>query len=264
MNLEKLTLSVCRLCDETGEFLRQEASKFTQKDIREKSHANLVTYVDEQAEQRIVDGLVKLIPGSGFIAEESPELKTGELTWIIDPLDGTTNYIHGIPVYSISIALRKDDEMIVGVIYEAGQHEMYYTWQEAPSRLNGKIIFVSGTTLLNDSLFATGFPFCDYTRLDEYLNFFKFMMQHSRGVRRLGSAAADLAYVACGRFDGFYEYGLCPWDVAAGSLLVRNAGGRVCDFLQGENFLFGKEIIATNGMVHPQFLKHFNVYFKSL
>lgn len=261
MNLEQLTNGVCRLCEETGEFLREESTKFTLTDIREKSPANLVTYVDEQAEQRLIGGLSALLPGSGFIAEESPELVSGELTWIIDPLDGTTNFIHGIPLYSISVALRQGEELILGVVYEVGQREMYFTWKDAPSRMNGHEIHVSPTTSLNDSLFATGFPYYDYSRLDEYLGFFRFLMQHTRGVRRLGSAAADLAYVACGRIDGFYEYGLSPWDVAAGTLLVNNAGGVVCDFLGGENFLFGKEIIATNGLVHPHFLKHFSDYF---
>lgn len=260
-DLEKLTFSVCRLCEETGNFLRQEAGRFTQADIREKSHANFVTYVDEQAERQLVEGLSKLLPGSGFIAEESPELLRGELTWIIDPLDGTTNYIHGIPVYSISIALRHQEKFILGVIYEAGQHELFYTWEGAPAFRNGEIVTVSGTTSLDDSLFATGFPYYDYSRLDEYLGFFRFLMQHTRGVRRLGSAAADLAYVACGRLDGFYEYGLRPWDVAAGALLVKNAGGTICDFIGGDNFLFGKEIIATNGHVHHSFMGHFSNYF---
>lgn len=260
-DLEKLTLSVCRLCEETGIFLRQEATRITRADIREKSHANFVTYVDEQAEMRLVEGLSKLLPGSGFIAEESPEVIRGELTWIIDPLDGTTNYIHGIPVYSISIALRHQEKIIVGVIYEAGQHELYYTWDGAPAWRDGEVVTVSGTTNLKDSLFATGFPYYDYSRLDEYLGFFRFLLQHTRGVRRFGSAAADLAYVACGRLDGFYEYGLRPWDVAAGILLVKNAGGTVCDFSGGDNFLFGKEIIATNGLVHQSFLDNFSIYF---
>ncbi|TSA24221.1 MAG: inositol monophosphatase [Bacteroidetes bacterium] len=262
MDLERLTFSVCRLCEETGAFLRQEAKRFKQSDIREKSHANLVTYVDEQAEQRLMEGLTKLIPDSGFIAEESPERLQGEFTWIIDPLDGTTNYVHGLPVYSISVGLRKGDEVVLGVVYEAGQRELFYTWQGAPSRLNGEVIRVSGTSILGESLFATGFPYYDYSRLDEYLNFFRFLMQHTRGIRRLGSAAADLAYVACGRLDGFYEYGLRPWDVAAGSLLVTNAGGKICDFHEGENWLFGQEIVATNGLVHRSFHDHFNTYFK--
>jgi len=261
MDLEKLTLSVCRLCEETGRFLLNEAGRFNQEDIREKSHANFVTYVDEQSERQLIEGLMNLLPGSGFIAEESPGLTSGDVTWIIDPLDGTTNYIHHIPVYSISVALRKEEKIILGVVYEVGQREMYYTWQDAPAMMNGKTISVSPTGNLNESLFATGFPYYDYSRLDEYLGFFRFLMQHTRGIRRLGSAAADLAYVACGRLDGFYEYGLRPWDVAAGSLLVSNAGGTVCDFSEEENFLFGKEIIATNGKVHRKFLEHFREYF---
>lgn len=261
VDLEKLTLSVCGLCEETGNFLRQEAVRFTRADIREKSHANFVTYVDEQAERQLVEGLSELLPGSGFIAEESPELRTADLTWIVDPLDGTTNYIHGIPLYSISVALRENDEIILGVVYEVGQNEMFYTWRNAPSRLNGEVINVSPTAELNSSLFATGFPYYDYSRLDEYLGFFRFLMQHTRGIRRLGSAAADLAYVACGRLDGFYEYGLSPWDVAAGVLLVRNAGGDVCDFSGGENWLFGKEIVATNGLIHQPFLHQLSHYF---
>ncbi|MFC2102377.1 inositol monophosphatase family protein [Bacteroidota bacterium] len=261
VDLEKLTLSVCQLCEETGNFLRQEASRFTKADIREKSHANFVTYIDEQAESQLVEGLSKLLPGSGFIAEESPELRTADLTWIVDPLDGTTNYIHGIPLYCISIALREKDEIILGVVYEVGQKEMFFTWRNAPTRLNGEVISVSQTAELKASLFATGFPYYDYSRLDEYLGFFRFLMQHTRGIRRLGSAAADLAYVACGRLDGFYEYGLSPWDVAAGVLLVRNAGGEVCDFSGGENWLFGKEIVTTNGLIHQPFLDQLNHYF---
>ncbi|MFH1159656.1 MAG: inositol monophosphatase family protein [bacterium] len=261
INLEQLTFSVCRLCEETGEFIRQEAHRFKQSDIREKSPANFVTYVDEQAEQRLMEGLSRLIPGSGFIAEESRPIPAGEFTWIIDPLDGTTNYIHGIPLYSISVALMKGDVIVSGVVYEARQNELFFTWEKAPSHLNGRVIRVSETCLISDGLFATGFPYYDYSRLNEYMEFFKFLMQHSRGVRRLGSAAADLAYVACGRFDGFYEYGLSPWDVAAGSLLVRNAGGNVCDFKGGEHFLFGKELIATNQNVHQLFLENFGDYF---
>jgi len=261
INLEKITQSVCHLCGETGDFILKESNRFQRSDIREKGHSNFVTYVDEQAEQRLIDGLSELLPGSGFIAEESPDLATAEFTWIIDPLDGTTNFIHGIPLFSISIALKHENEILSGVVYEVGQREMFYTWKGAPSYLNGEKIRVSGTDMIIDSLFATGFPYYDYSKLDEYLDFFKFLMQHSRGIRRLGSAAADLAYVACGRFEGFYEYGLSPWDVAAGSLLVTNAGGRVCDFNRGDNFLFGKEIIATNYYVFETFLNHFQSHF---
>ena len=261
INLETLTQSVCQLCEETGDFILEESQQFQQADIREKGHSNFVTYVDEQAEKRLIEGLSIVLSGSGFIAEESPDLEPAEFTWIIDPLDGTTNFIHGIPLFSISIALQKENELLSGVVYEVGQREMFYTWKGAPSYLNGEKIRVSDTPMIMDSLFATGFPYYDYSRLDEYLDFFKFLMQHSRGIRRLGSAAADLAYVACGRFDGFYEYGLSPWDVAAGALLVKNAGGSVCDFNGGENYLFGKEIITTNDHIFEQFMNHFQEYF---
>ncbi|MBC8436149.1 MAG: inositol monophosphatase, partial [Bacteroidetes bacterium] len=186
---------------------------------------------------------------------------TAEFTWIIDPLDGTTNFIHGIPLISISVALKQENKILSGVIYEVGQREMFYTWDGASSYVNGETVRVSDTNKLIDSLFATGFPYYDYSRLDDYLDFFKFLMQHSRGIRRLGSAAADLAYVACGRFEGFYEYGLSPWDVAAGSLLVTNAGGRICDFKGGNKYLFGKEIIATNHSIFEIFLNHFQEHF---
>jgi myo-inositol-1(or 4)-monophosphatase len=261
MDLERLTRNVCAAAENAAGFIRAEAAKFSVSDVREKSAHNLVTYIDEQSEQMLISGLSKMLPGSGFIAEESPQLQRKELNWIVDPLDGTTNFIHGLPIYSISIALMEGEEVILGVIYEAGQKECFYTWKNKPAFLNGKEIRVSPTATLNASLFATGFPYYDYSRLDRYMDFFRFMMQHSRGVRRLGSAAADLAWVACGRFDGFYEYGLSPWDVAAGTILVTHAGGTVCDFKSGNDFLFGKEIIATNGILHAEFMEQFRGYF---
>jgi myo-inositol-1(or 4)-monophosphatase len=261
MNLEKITLAVCKLCEETGAFIMEEGRRFTQEDIREKSHANFVTYVDVESEQRLKEGLARLIPGCGFIAEESQSQIEGIYTWVIDPLDGTTNFIHGIPVFCISVGLLFEGRIIAGVIFELGQQEMFYTWEGSPSWLNNQVIRVSETSRINDTLLATGFPYYDYSRLDDYLNLFKFLMKSSRGVRRLGSAAADLAYVACGRVDGFYEYGLHPWDVAAGSLLVINAGGKVYDFNQENNYLFQKEIIATNAQIFDRFNELFVEHF---
>jgi myo-inositol-1(or 4)-monophosphatase len=153
------------------------------------------------------------------------------------------------------------EEVILGIILEINHKECFYTWKGAPSSMNGRHINVSETARLTDSLLATGFPYYDYKRLDPYLNFFRFLMQNSHGVRRLGSAAADLAYVACGRFDGFYEYGLNPWDVAAGSILVKNAGGKVSDFSGKDNFIFGKEIITANGAIYAEFLEKFKENF---
>jgi myo-inositol-1(or 4)-monophosphatase len=260
MNLEKITNQTCEAVHLAAAFIRAEAEKFSASDIREKSAHNFVTYVDEQSEQLLIRELSKILPGCGFIAEESPGMEQKPLSWVIDPLDGTTNFIHGLPLYSISVALMEECRVVSGVIFEAGQKECFYTWKGSPSFLNGKEIRVSPTATVGDSLFATGFPYYDYSRLDPYIAFFRHMMQHSRGIRRLGSAAADLAWVACGRFDGFYEYGLSPWDVAAGAILVQNAGGTVTDFRSGGEFIFGKEIVATNGTVHREFMNSLKRY----
>lgn len=260
MNLEKLTNQVCDLALETGEFLKQEITRLKATDIQLKGLHNYVTYVDQESEKRIVDKLSKLLPGSGFIAEENSALQRGEYTWVIDPLDGTTNFIHGVPLYCISIGLMHEDETIIGIVYEPNLKECFYTWKSAPSYLNGDIIHVSKTATIHESLFATGFPYYDYGRLDDYLAVFKHLLQNSGGARRLGSAAADLAYTACGRYDGFFEYGLSPWDVNAGALLVKNAGGIVTDFRGSDNYIFGKQIIAANSVVYAEFLKLFDAW----
>ncbi len=260
MNLEKLTHQVCDLAVETGEFLKQEISKLISTDIELKGLHNYVTYVDKESERRIVDQLSILLPGSGFIAEENSALKPGEFTWVIDPLDGTTNFIHGVPLYCISIGLMYQDETILGIVYEPNLKECFYTWKAAPAYLNRTIIRVSQTATIHESLFATGFPYYDYGMLDDYLAIFKHLLQNSGGARRLGSAAADLAYTACGRYDGFFEYGLSPWDVNAGGLLVKNAGGIVTDFRGKENYIFGKQIIATNSSIFSDFIKLFDAW----
>ena len=253
MNLRHITQQTCQIAIDTGAFLRNEILKLKSSDIEMKSFNNFVTYVDRESEARIMDRLGKLLPGSGFIAEESPDLGIGELTWVIDPLDGTTNYIHGVPMYCVSIGLMQHAKIIAGVVYEVNLNECFYTWENSPSFKNGEVIHVSKTAKIAGSLFATGFPYHDYGRMEDYIDIFRYLMQHSRGIRRLGSAAADLAYVAAGRYDGFYEYGLSPWDVTAGLLLVKNAGGRVSDFAGGENYIFGKEIIASNTLIHNEF-----------
>jgi myo-inositol-1(or 4)-monophosphatase len=264
MELKRITEQVCEVSKQTAEFIHGEVDKLRVSDIETKSIHNFVTYVDKASEERLVKGLSKIIPGTGFIAEESPEMEMKELNWVIDPLDGTTNFIHGVPVYSISIALMEKKEILLGVILEINQKECFYTWKGSPSWLNGRQISVSKTNRLSDSLLATGFPYYDYSRLGPYLNLFRFLLEHSHGIRRLGSAAADLAYVACGRVEGFYEYGLSPWDVAAGTILVKNAGGKVTDFGAGENFIFGKEIVATNSAIFEEFMKVLKEQFGSL
>lgn len=261
MNLEIITRQVCEIAQDTGLFIKNEVEKLSSEDIEVKGEHNFVTYVDKTSEEKIVQALTKILPGSGFIAEENPDLKPQEWTWIIDPLDGTTNFIHGVPIFSISIGLMHNNQMKVGVVLEINRDECFYTHEGAPSYLNGKVIHVSKSATLSDSLFVTGFPYYDYGKMEPYLNFLKFLMKNSHGIRRLGSAAADLAYVACGRFDGFYEYSLSPWDVAAGALIVQNAGGRVSDFHGGDNYIFGKEIIATNSSVYSPFIHSFQTHF---
>ncbi len=260
MDIEKLTRNVCDLSLEVGEFLKKEVSKLKNTDIQVKGIHNFVTYVDQESERRIVDRLSSLLPGSGFIAEENPALMPGDFTWVIDPLDGTTNFIHGVPLYCISIGLMHEGETILGVVYEPNLGECFYAWKGGPAYMNREIIRVSATPAIGDGLFATGFPYYDYSRLDDYLAIFRHLLQNSHGVRRLGSAAADLAYVACGRYDGFYEYGLSPWDVNAGALIVKQAGGMVTDFGGTENYIFGKQIIAANNSLYPEFLKLFTAW----
>jgi myo-inositol-1(or 4)-monophosphatase len=211
--------------------------------------------VDKEAEEMIISQLKELLPGSGFIAEESENQRAGTYNWIIDPLDGTTNFIHGLPPFSVSIALMEKEETVAGVVYEINLDEIFTAWKNGPARLNGKEITVSAHAKLDKSLVATGFPYKDFSLMAQYMALLDDMMRNSRGVRRLGSAAVDLAYVACGRFDMFYEYGLNPWDVAAGAFIVQQAGGKVSDFSDGGTYLFGDEILATNQNVHDESLK---------
>ncbi len=262
MNLELITIQVCNLCRSVGSFIKNELRNIKSSDIEEKSAHNFVTYVDKTAEERLMGELLKILPEAGFIAEENQKTKKGErYNWIIDPLDGTTNFIHSIPLFSISIALMEGNEIISGVIYEINLQECFYAWKNSQAFLNRTPIKVSETTNLNNSLLATGFPYYDYSKLDQYLELFKYFMENTRGIRRLGSASVDLAYVACGRFDGFYEYGLSPWDVAAGALIVQQAGGKVCDFSGDKNYIFGKEIITSNQNIFKEFLNVIKNYF---
>jgi myo-inositol-1(or 4)-monophosphatase len=263
MNLEIITKQVVDISKAVGQFIKQEADKINNDDIEEKGIHNLVTYVDKQSEKLLIEELSMILPEAGIIAEEDDSLeKSDKFNWVIDPLDGTTNYIHGIPIFAISIALMDGDEVVLGVVYEINLRECFYAWKDGPAFLNGKEIHVSTTKMLDNSLLATGFPYYDYSMLDSYLNLFKDLMQTTRGVRRLGSAAVDLAYVACGRVELFYEYGLQSWDVAAGSLIVKQAGGMITDFNGSNNYIFGKQIIASNTKTHKEFVKKIDNFFR--
>jgi myo-inositol-1(or 4)-monophosphatase len=264
MDYKKLCFQVQEIARETGSFIREEGKKISVKDIEFKGITSLVTYVDKTAEARIVEALKKLIPDSGFVAEEgSADSNNEKFTWIIDPLDGTTNFIHGIAPHSVSIGLKKDDKMVLGVVYEIKQDEMFYAWKDSPAYLNGNEIKVSPNSKPEYALIATGFPYYDFDRVDDYIAAMKYLMKNTRGLRRLGSAAVDLAYVAAGRFDAFYEHALHSWDVAAGVFIIQQAGGKVTDFNGGENWLFGGEIIAASNNYFDEFYRIINTHLGS-
>ena len=262
MELEQLTLRVADIARAAGEFIREQRKTFSNDKIEIKGLNDLVSYVDKTAEQIIVAALEKVLPEAGFITEEKTINKVGErYNWIIDPLDGTTNFIHGLPVYSVSIALQEHEELVSGVVYEVNQDECFYAWKDGPAYLNGKEIKTSDNKAINQSLLATGFPYYDFEKQPAYIALFTELMQSCHGLRRLGSAAVDLAYTACGRFDGYYEYNLNAWDVAAGILIVRQAGGEVVNFKGGMECLKSRELLATNGKITGEMLyaiqKHF-------
>lgn len=243
------------LIKEVGGYIKNELESRVDINIETKGIHNYVTYVDKAAETMLVKGLRKILPESGFITEEGTNTEKGvQYNWIIDPLDGTTNYIHGLPPYAVSVALMEHNELVIGVIYEMGLDECFYAWKGSPAFLNDKVIHVSKTAEVKNSLIATGFPYTEFEHLDRFMETMHFFMRNSHGLRRLGSAATDIAYVACGRFEGFYEYGLNPWDVAAGIIILEQAGGKVSDFKGGNNCLFGEEIVAANSAVFDELL----------
>lgn len=234
-----------------GEFIRTEAALFTTDKVEFKGKNNLVSYVDKTAEEMLVKGCAEMLPNCGFINEETGEHKgTSDYVWIIDPLDGTTNFTHNLPVYAISVALQYQQETIMGFVYHVPMNEMFTAQKGGGAYLNGKKILVSPQTKIANSLIATGFPYIDFDWMDAYIETMKAFLRSSQGMRRMGSAAIDLCYVACGRFEGFWENKLSPWDVAAGALIVQEAGGEVSDFEGKENYLFGRQIIASNRNIH--------------
>ncbi len=262
MNYELLCAKVVAVTRLTGNFIRKEAMSFEAKSIEYKGLNDLVSYVDKNAEKQLVKNLSKLLPDSGFITEEDTENIIGKtFTWIIDPLDGTTNFIHGIPTYSVSIALYENDQPVIGVVYEINRGEMFYTYKGGAAYLNNKEIRVSKAINLTQSLLATGFPYYQFDKQPQYIKLFTDMMQQCHGLRRIGSAAVDLAYVACGRFDAYFEYNLNSYDIAAGAYLVQQAGGTVLNFSGGSDFIEKREILATNGLITEEILKTIKKYF---
>jgi myo-inositol-1(or 4)-monophosphatase len=263
MQLESLTKQVIEIAKQAGDFIRQERKSFSSDRIEYKGLNDLVSYVDKNAEKIIVSELEKILPEAGFITEEKTTTKIGErYNWIIDPLDGTTNFIHGLPTYSVSIALKEYGELVSGVVYEINLDECFYAWKGSAAYLNGSEIRVSGIDTVGKSLVATGFPYYNFEKQAAYIELFTELMRSSQGLRRLGSAAVDLVYTACGRFETFYEYNLNAWDIAAGVLIVRQAGGEVVNFKGGDEVMNARELLATNGKVTQEMLRIIQKYFK--
>ncbi len=260
MNLNKIKQQVIELSLQCGEFMQQEASSFDYSKVELKGKNDLVSYVDKELEMRMVEGLKKIVPEAGFLTEEGTQQQDDNpLKWIIDPLDGTTNFVHGLPVYSSSIALIDHHDLLVGVVNEVNRGECFHASKGGGAFCNDKPIKVSKLEHLSDSLLATGFPFYDFEKLDQYIRIINELMQNAHGLRRLGSAAVDLAYVAMGRYEAYFEYNLNAWDVAAGMLIVKEAGGVVTDFSGGDNALFGREMVAANA-IHPEMMKVIKKY----
>jgi myo-inositol-1(or 4)-monophosphatase len=227
--------------------------------VTEKNHKDFVTDVDQAAEQAIIEVLSKAYPDHAFLAEESGPSKNAndetEYTWIIDPLDGTTNFMHGFPQYCISIALSQRGVITQGVIYDPVRNDLFTATRGRGAFLNDRRIRVSKRQHLRDCLIGTGFPFRDGSYLDAYLAMMRVMITHTAGLRRPGAAALDLADVAAGYYDGFFEIGLNPWDVAAGSLLVLEAGGLIGDLAGEGDYLYGGQVIAANPKVFVQMVQ---------
>lgn len=262
INFRDIALNVEEIAHEAGDMILQMGKSITQADVEIKGLHNYVTRVDKEAERLIISRLKGIVADAGFIAEEGTEVHTGErYNWVIDPLDGTTNFIHGVPISSVSIALMEGDKTVVGSVYEIHSRESFLAYHEGPALLNGSPIRVSERNNINETLLATGFPYYDYNLLDPYLDLFRHFMKTTRGLRRLGSAAVDLAWVACGRFDAFYEYGLNPWDVAAGAFIVDRAGGSNSDFGGGPGYIFGKQILSSNKILHHEYIRQIQMFF---
>ena len=256
MDLQKVLEETIDLVKGVGGFIREEGHSFDRSNIEIKGFNDLVSYVDKQAEERLVEGLRKIVPEAGFITEEGTAQDNGEAyKWIIDPLDGTTNFLHSLPVFSVSVALMHEGELILGVVYEVNLDECFYARKGGKAYCNGKEIRVSPIKNLSEGLIATGFPYYDFEQMEAYMDIMSDFMKSSHGLRRLGSAAVDLVYVAIGRFEGFYEYNLNSYDLAGGAFIVQQAGGKMTDFRGGNDYIFGRELLATNGSIHEDALK---------
>lgn len=241
---------------EAGKFLKYHVGKVKHIEMKQGEERNLVSEIDKGSEERIITIIRRHFPTHAILAEESGASATSsDYTWVIDPLDGTTNYLHGIPLFCVTIAIEYRGELVAGVVYDPNLDELFTAEKGSGAYLNGRRINVSSTSRLIDSLLVTGFPYDIAQNPQNAIGHFVNFLVEARGIRRLGSAALDLSYVAAGRFDGFWEVNLNPWDMAAGLLFVREAGGRVTDFAGAESTIYKKQVVASNGIIHDAMLQ---------
>jgi len=238
-----------------GNLIHRSSDKIDHLTVTKKSHADFVSEVDRMAEQTIIQTLLEAYPDHAILAEESGVQGDSEYRWIIDPLDGTTNFLHGLPQFAVSIALEHKGILTQAVIYDPSRNDLYTATRGRGAFLNDKRLRVTRRTQLVDSLIGTGFPYTKFEHLDAYMGILKELMQKTAGLRRPGSASLDLAWMAAGHYDGFFETGLKPWDIAAGCLLVTEAGGMISDLSGNDRFLETGHICAGNPDIHPQLLK---------
>jgi len=252
--LKEILEYTIRLTCRVGDVICRSAHK--KKRISYKGAVDLVTQFDRMSQDMIVSALMKQYPTHGILSEENVSRKTAAVCkWIVDPLDGTTNFAHGLPIWVLSIALEQEGHVVLGVVYDPTRKEMFYALKGDGAFLNKRRIHVSRVEKLDTALLATGFPYDIRKSSKNNLDHFNNFAVRAQAVRRLGSAALDLCYTACGRFDGYWEIKLSPWDQAAGSLILREAGGTVTDFQNKPFDIYGDEVLGTNGHIHRQMLK---------
>ena len=250
------TLNIAvRAARSAGGVIIRNLGKLESLTIHSKDRNDFVTEVDQKAEQEIISILRRAFPDHGILAEESGVREGNDFEWIIDPLDGTTNFLHGFPQFAVSIALRHKGRLEQGVVYDPMRQELFTATRGGGAMLNDRRIRVAKRDSLEGALLGTGFPFKSQQHLDAYLDMFRALFPRTAGIRRPGSAALDLAYVAAGRLDGFWELGLNIWDMAAGVLLIQEAGGLSSDFVGGHNYLESGNIVAGNPKLFADILK---------
>ena len=249
---EKVCKEIIPIITKTGKFLIDELFKVKKSDIEVKSENSLVSYVDKKAEEMLVAEFSKILPNAGYLTEEGTvEQGNNNTLWIIDPLDGTSNYLHKIPHFAVSVALSIDNDLQIGVVYSPCNDELFYAWKDGGAYLNGEPIQCNSTENLSNAIVATGFPYSvdDVAPLMRTMGHF---MRYGRGIRRFGAAALDLAYVACGRFDVYYEAAVNAWDLAGGAIILTEAGGKWTDFKGNAGHFEEGNMIASNKNLHSE------------